>query len=252
MAADGNPTPPGPGLLVSVRNLAEARLVADCPLTVIDLKEPAAGPLGAANPQLARRIGESLPGTPLLSLAMGELSRVGGGPFPWLAGYSWAKAGLSAMADRRDWQSTWRRWAGLVRDQGCQPVAVAYADPQTCTAPPLEEVAALALSEGVPWMLVDTWTKDGRTLLNRLAVDEIQSLAGYLHSGGTRLAVAGSLGLPEIRKLIPTRVDMIGVRGSVCQSGDRGARLDRQRVDALLQSLAVAIVPSGTAASVTT
>ncbi|MEX0885938.1 MAG: (5-formylfuran-3-yl)methyl phosphate synthase, partial [Phycisphaeraceae bacterium] len=49
-------SPDRPGLLVSVRNVAEARAAMAGGADVIDIKEPAAGALGAASPTTIQQV----------------------------------------------------------------------------------------------------------------------------------------------------------------------------------------------------
>jgi (5-formylfuran-3-yl)methyl phosphate synthase len=119
---------------------------------------------------------------------------------------------------------------------GCRPVAVAYADWRRAKAPPPAEVCAFARDEGCGAFLIDTWSKDGTTLLDWLSRDEIAQLR---QTAGVPVALAGSLGPAQIRELLPLRPDWFAVRGSVCKGG-RLAQIDPVKVRQLADLLATA------------
>ena len=147
------------GLLVSVRNAAEAAEALDGGAAIIDVKEPRHGPLGAAEPEaiaaVARVVGTRRPWT----MACGELggdaadesvagsirsrfdrmlALLGGSAVPPAA----VKIGLAGAAGT-DWQ---RRLLALFESlpAGSDRVAVAYADWQQAGAPSPPEVIAAA------------------------------------------------------------------------------------------------------------
>jgi (5-formylfuran-3-yl)methyl phosphate synthase len=62
------------GLLVSVRNAEEARDAVEADADLIDIKEPLAGPLGAAAPETIAEIIRVVAGRRPLSVALGELA----------------------------------------------------------------------------------------------------------------------------------------------------------------------------------
>jgi (5-formylfuran-3-yl)methyl phosphate synthase len=86
--------------------------------------------------------------------------------------------------------------------------------------------------------LLDTWRKDGKTLLDHLSPAEIDSLLRQAHAGGIAIALAGSLGWPEIETLLPLAPDYFAVRGAVCREGSRQKGIDRERVRGLSALLA--------------
>ena len=63
-----------PGLLVSVRSAPEARAACRGGATVIDVKEPARGPLGRADAPTWRAVRAVVPEAVPVSVALGELS----------------------------------------------------------------------------------------------------------------------------------------------------------------------------------
>ena len=64
------------GLLVSVRDAEEARHAADAGADLIDIKEPLAGPLGAAAPETIAEIVHVVAGRCPISVALANLSTI--------------------------------------------------------------------------------------------------------------------------------------------------------------------------------
>ena len=128
-------------ILVSVNSGKEAKLADQAGASWIDLKDPTAGPLGAATPETQQLVLDALQSSPAKrSLACGDLAQwllLPCPPAP-LAGFHFAKMGLSHLTSiacsRQEpdgWRSVWYRWAGFL-PAGCQPVVVSYADWETC------------------------------------------------------------------------------------------------------------------------
>src|SRR5439155_25685623 len=117
-----------------------------------------------------------------------------------------------------------------------QPVAVAYADGLRAEAPAISEV--VGFTEFVPWkaVLVDTFVKDGSTLLHYLSVEEITALVQTCRASGLKVALAGSLGLAEIERLRGAAPDWFAVRGAACAGGREG-RVEEGRVREIKQAL---------------
>jgi uncharacterized protein (UPF0264 family) len=93
-------------------------------------------------------------------------------------------------------------------------------------------------------LLLDTWHKDGSTLLDWLSPGEILEIRDRCRTAGVRLALAGSLGRSSIRALLPVRPDWFAVRGAVCARGQRQGTIEEARVRDLVDLLSQA-TPAG-------
>ena len=123
------------GLLVSVRDLNEARIALAAGVDLIDVKEPSRGSLGAASAEDWRSVVEFVAGRRPVSLALGELAEgIDPERLPSAAGASFAKVGLADMRGDTGWPQCWR---AVVENlpAGTRSVAVAYADWQSAGAP---------------------------------------------------------------------------------------------------------------------
>jgi hypothetical protein len=217
------------GLLVSVRNAAEARLALAGGADLIDVKEPHRGSLGPADPTTWREVVDAVAGRRPVSVALGELltDRVGE-LAPQAIGIRFAKTGLAGCAAVADWPSVWRKsLAGLQRD--VTKVAVAYADFKQARAPNPGEVLQHALDLHCEVILFDTFTKDRGGLLNHLPYSELQTWVREIRLRGLKVVLAGSLDRSSITRVLSVAPDFIAVRGAVSR-GDRTGSLDQKLV----------------------
>jgi uncharacterized protein (UPF0264 family) len=225
-------------LLVSVRSVPEAESALAGGADVIDVKEPAGGSLGRAPDAVLAAVRDLVAGRRPVSAAQGELAQ---SPEPCVAtGLAFRKWGLAGSRGL-DWscllQAAIRRTAAI--DPACRVVPVAYADWQRAAAPHPEEVAAFVKEQHCSGWLIDTWGKDGTTLLDFLSVMEIGAIQKI---AGVPLALAGSLGLEDVPLVQEIRPAWLAVRGAVCRGG-RSGTIEVQRVAALVRALAQ--VPGG-------
>jgi len=230
------------GLLVSVRDAAEAAAALAGGAAIIDVKEPAHGSLGAACPgtiaAVARVVGRGRPWT----MACGELiagdgrdqAAVGRGVIRIVALLEgvWAaltpaaalpagvKVGLAGAAGR-----DWRRplaalHAGL--PPGVQGVAVAYADWHRAGAPSPEEVIAAAAELGARALLIDTFDKAGGGLFACSPPGAVSAWVAAARAAGLDVALAGRLALAEIPAAWAVGPEVVALRSAVCSNGRSG------------------------------
>jgi uncharacterized protein (UPF0264 family) len=222
-------------LLVSVRSAAEAEAAVRSGADLIDVKEPARGALGRAPEEVIAAVCQQVGGRRPVSAALGEFrDRPLGDPPGGLAFVKW---GLSCCFARARWQDELAAAFDHVRHvrPGCLPVTVAYADWQSAQSPRPAAVCAFACAYRATALLLDTWTKDGRSLLDWLTVAEVGRLRERCRAAGVRVALAGSLGRVRIGELHDVDPDWFAVRGAVCRDDCRTAVIDPERVRALAE-----------------
>jgi uncharacterized protein (UPF0264 family) len=224
------------GVLVSVRDVGEARAALAGGAALIDVKEPARGALGRADDDVVAAVVSAVDGRAPVSAALGELT-VEGVP-PDCPGLSFVKWGLAGCA-RFDWRDRLER--ALARPGPPQTVVAAYADWQCAQAPSLADVVDFACGRPGSVLLIDTCCKDtaalslGRkpTLLDWVSAGELAAICRRCRAAGVRTALAGSLDEASIRALLPARPTWFAVRGAACAGGERGAEVRRERVASL-------------------
>jgi uncharacterized protein (UPF0264 family) len=232
------PIPGTPALLVSVRSVAEAETAFAGRASLIDIKEPRFGSLGRATPATLRAVAGRMAGRCPISAALGELRE---SPVPpEVAGLAFAKWGLSGCGRQTNWRRDLARAGRQVREvnPGCRPVAVAYADWQRAQAPAPRHVWDFAREHGWDVILLDTWDKDGSTLLDWVPLAELARLRERSLGAGIRVALAGSLGPEQVQTLLPLCPDWFAVRGAVCRGGRREGVIHGPAVRQLVALLA--------------
>lgn len=221
--------PDRPRLLVSVRGAEEALAAVAGGADIIDVKEPAHGPLGMASPTVIAAIAQTLrqqgAGRLPFSAALGELrefSSLAELNLP-LEQLDWIKIGLSGLAGT-DWPSRWRKLREDLCVQSPQTnlIAVVYVDWKTCQAPPPEDVISAALATDVPGILFDTYAKRGKTLLDHFSLHELTDALQRIHAAERFAALAGSIGRPHLKRLAELGPDILAVRSAACAGGREG------------------------------
>lgn len=219
------------GLLVSVRNAAEATEALAGGASIIDVKEPLAGPLGAASPaaiaEIAQEVGRATPWTmacgELLGGVAAILERIGqtvtllrGDAVPPAA----IKVGLAGMA-----AAAWREQLAAVHaglPVGIAQVAVAYADWDRVLAPSPRDVIEAAASLGCGVLLVDTADKSAGRLLESTPEPELARWIAHARQRGLGVALAGRIAIAEIPAVVALGPDVVALRSAVCSNGRLG------------------------------
>jgi uncharacterized protein (UPF0264 family) len=229
-------------LLVSVRSAAEAEIALEGGAGLIDVKEPANGPLGMATRQTITEVVRAVAGRVPVSAALGELRD--GLPHTLPDGvtyYKWGLAGLGSLDWRGAIDEACRHLSRLAPESAL--VIVGYADWQPAEAPQLSEVVRFAYQRAGGGLLIDTYCKarvPGMTvrrpcLLDYCSVTESTFLCATAQAAGLRIALAGSLGREQIEQLLPARPDWFAVRGAVCDTGERDGIVVAARVRELVR-----------------
>ena len=225
-------------LLVSVRSADEARVARESGADIIDAKEPSAGPLGPVAPAVLGAILRVLTPDVPVGVAMGDLHDPGTlraavsrlAPVPRLAPL-FIKVGFAGVGSPARIVEMLRQAvaATAALPAPASVIAAAYADHDRCGSAAPDAISDAAVAAGAGGVLIDTWEKDGRTLLDRVAVPELGGWVVRMRSAGMLTALAGSLGPDAIAVVAEADPDVVGVRGAVC-SGGRGGTLDPSRL----------------------
>lgn len=231
-------------LLVSVREVAEAREAAAQDVDFIDLKDPAAGALGGLPPARIRQIVGALHDGGRRATVSATIGDRAAHDLPAI---------LAAVAEVAD--------CGVdlvkVGVPGCggpaaEALIAALADCGRAVVPVLIAdhgldlgLVARAARGGFPALMADTEAKRGGSLLERLPSVTLAGFVARARSAGMPVGLAGALrlaDLPALRLLAP---DFAGFRSAVC-AGERSDALS----PALLRQLVNALrAPAGVAAA---
>lgn len=223
-----------PRLLISVRDVIEARVALAAGADLIDLKEPDAGALGAVDSRVARDIVKAIAGCRTTSATVGDLP---------------ADAAILAQAARRT-ASTGVDYVKIgfmpaPRADVCgvicalAPVAVKvpliavlFAD-----AMPEGDAVTAASSAGFAGVMLDTAVKGVGRLLDHVDVFGLGEFIASAKGNGLICGLAGSLRREDTSHLATLAPDYLGFRGAACIESRRGGELDAGRVALLRQTL---------------
>jgi uncharacterized protein (UPF0264 family) len=224
-------------LLVSVRSVAEAESALKGGADLIDIKEPARGSLGRADDIVLTGVAEAIAGRQPISAALGELADFDSlPPVDFLVRARFVKCGLAGTATV-DWRDRVERLQSKLGKEApaCRLVLAAYADSLRSGAPDPNDVCALAIRLQLGGMLIDTWQKDGTTLLDWQTPAALASLCRHCREGGIGIAIAGSLDRAAILSLQYLEPDWFAVRGAACRGNDRANVIDAEQVRELVE-----------------
>jgi uncharacterized protein (UPF0264 family) len=239
-----------PKLLVSVRSADEAQGALEGGASIIDVKEPSLGSLGPASAATIDSVVARINGRLPVSVALGDLKADVGQNAKSKSAFgnlsfascnfrrlSYVKWGLAGCGD--GWQLMLLDAARkpAISSPHYLPVAVAYADWQQAQAPNPDALLAFVSNHAWPVFLLDTYKKDGRTLLDWMSLKEVGRLCEQCQRDGIELALAGSLGMDQIEALLPFQPDIFAVRGAACRGNDRTDTIDPRRVRLLVDMI---------------
>ena len=228
-------------LLVSVRSAKEAECAVAGGAEIIDAKEPLRGSLGAVEAATLTGISEAVPDGVALSVALGDLSTPAAAAsamdliraVPRRPAELYVKVGLMGVVGPAEARAVLEAAvvAARVAPHAARVIAVAYGDHELAGAVAPQTVVAAAAGAGARGVLLDTWSKDGRSLLAWVGRSDIRRWLEGARRRGLLTALAGSLSLDHMELIRRLGPDVFGVRGAACDGGRTGvvsARLVRQ------------------------
>lgn len=205
--------------LASVRDADEAQAALAAGADIIDLKDPAKGALGAVGLGTIKTCVGNVAGRVPVSATVGDLAMeadaIGDAVRATAAcGVDYVKLGVSSGGDPH-------ACFARLRADGSNLILVFFAD-----AMPAFDPIAAGVEAGARGVMLDTAGKRTGSLLDHMALDEIDRFVTAARREGLIAGVAGSLRPAHVAPLLALAPDIIGFRGALCQDGLRGASLD--------------------------
>ncbi len=220
-----------PQLLISVSTLNEAQIAIDQGADIVDLKNPAAGALGALALDDIQAIvallnTQAAANKKLCSATLGDLPMQADQLIPQLnlvlaSGVDIVKIGFFSSEDYQACLDALSPYA----QAGHKLIAVLFAE----TLYPDSLIAAIKQA-GFIGIMLDTQYKNGLSLFDHYAEKQASAFAEEVLQQGLLLGLAGSLRVnhvPLAKQLQPT---YIGFRGGVCQANQRQSSLDAEKI----------------------
>jgi (5-formylfuran-3-yl)methyl phosphate synthase len=208
-------------LLASVTGPAEARVALAGGADIIDLKDPARGALGAADPEAVRAVVRAVAGRIPVSATTGDLplepEQLRAAVARTAAtGVDYVKVGLfgaqipAVVLDALAGEAA----------RGIRIVAVLFAE-----RAPAPGLLPRLHAAGLAGTMLDTADKAHGSLLELLPAAALAGFVGEARALGLLSGLAGALRAEHIAALLPLGPDYLGFRGALCAAG-RTSTLD--------------------------
>lgn len=231
-------------LLVSVAREEEVTAAVSGGADIVDVKNPAEGGLGAAEPGRIGRIRALTPAAVPVSVAIGDapmlpgtmaLAALGAAG----CGVDYVKVGLLGPRNVTEAERLLAAVSLAVREghPRTRVIAAGYADARTFGAVEPEALPALAARAGAHGCMLDTLAKDGRCLFDFLGMAGLAAFVRECRSLGLESALAGSLRLGHAPQLTDLAPDIVGVRSAVCEGDRTNGRVSARAVARLREAL---------------
>jgi uncharacterized protein (UPF0264 family) len=220
--------------LASVQSLEEAQTLAGCLPDILDLKNPAAGALGALPQDTVSDIANWASGRCLVSATVGDLpmqADIIADAVRQMAasGVDYVKVGLFAAPGLADCIG---QLQPSLRTLNKPVIAVLFAD----------QIHDISLIEaikqaGFAGVMLDTAAKNGQGLLDHWTTAELRAFVELSRQHTLLCGLAGALKLEDIDRLESLGADYLGFRSALCDKQRRTSTLNPQRAVAVRERL---------------
>ncbi|MGW0790414.1 (5-formylfuran-3-yl)methyl phosphate synthase [Streptomyces sp. NPDC002911] len=219
-------------LLISPDGVEEAL---DCAkaaehLDIVDVKKPDEGSLGANFPWVIREIRAAVPADKPVSATVGDVPYKPGTVAQAalgavVSGATYIKVGLYGCTTPQQAIDVMQGVVRAVKDHRPDALVVAsgYADAHRIGCVNPLALPDIARCSGADAAMLDTAIKDGTRLFDHLSPDLCAQFVQLAHDADLLAALAGSIRAADLGALTRIGTDIVGVRGAVCERGDRNA-----------------------------
>jgi uncharacterized protein (UPF0264 family) len=210
-------------ILISIKDAAEAKEVAAAGgVDIVDVKNPEEGTLGANHPWVIEEVKALFSRRTLIAASIGDLDFKPGSAS--LAAYGAASlevdyitASMFKVKTKEEVRVMTEKLLRTLEEFDTGLIVAGYADFHRCgSISPFEFLQSV---EGAEYIMIDTAIKDGKSLLDFVALDELTEFKEKAHDLGVKLILAGSIRYPQLHKVKKVGADVLGFRGIVCENG---------------------------------
>ncbi|MBY8981700.1 MAG: (5-formylfuran-3-yl)methyl phosphate synthase [Candidatus Lokiarchaeota archaeon] len=218
-------------LLVSPKNIQEARVTINAGVDYIDCKNPKEGSLGANFPWIIQEMKSIIPGDSkqVLSATIGDFPNLPGTASlaalgAALSGADIIKVGLKGPKTKEQGIFLMKNVIKAVKNYNnkIRTVTAGYADYKRLNnALDFLSIPDIAAESGSDIAMLDTYIKDGKNLFYFLNIDQLLKFIKKANEYNLKTALAGNLKKEDFSKIKKLSPDIIGVRSAVCEGFDR-------------------------------
>ena|GEM_PF-475442 len=217
-------------VLISVRNVEEAKIALKAGVDLIDLKDPEKAAMGMIDLALVSQIQNALPSGLSLSMACGELRDMPKLPELFPKDMSFYKFGMSDCKNSDVWIENLLSLKDQVQrlNGSAFIVPVLYGDYLNANSINPFMLLEFLCDHSFYAIMIDTWLKNGSSVLDWVTIDELLKIQNKCMAKNIKFALAGSLDLIRTARLIKEGVlpAWFGYRGAACIGRSRNQTID--------------------------
>ncbi|MCL0028891.1 (5-formylfuran-3-yl)methyl phosphate synthase [Dehalococcoidia bacterium] len=220
--------------MVSVQNLDEALEALHGGADIVDVKNLQEALVGSAHPVTVKAVRKAIPLERHASVTLGVVPNQTG----TVAMAVYAAGVLNATSVKVGFMKTEYSEAvetllacrAALEGFETKLIGSLFADNPLYAGLDAEQMVPLALDGTCDGFLIDTLAKDGRNLFDFISETKLREMVVEGKSHGMSTALSGHLRLDDLNELSRINPDIVGVRGAVCQKGDRQSGVHRDAV----------------------
>lgn len=221
------------GMLASVTSIAEAEIVLNEGVDILDLKNPHEGALGALDIDTLKAIVASVNGAIPISATVGDIASNDPGLLKTIyqvaeTGVDIVKVGLFSNTVNESFLHTIQQ----VVKQEIRIVVVLFAEDYIA----LETYKDL-LQAGITGIMLDTKNKNEKRLPDILKLNVLKHFVNTTKEHNLISGLAGSLQYEDVKSLLSLEPDYLGFRGALCQNESRVNKIDRNKVSKIRKAI---------------
>ena len=216
-------------LLISPQSIEEAVECVKGNADIIDVKNPSEGSLGANFPWIIRSIRKMVPLTTPISATVGDIAYQPGTVSlaalgAATAGASFVKVGLYKISTQEQGIEVMKAVKRTIEEYQLpvSVVAAGYAEGEKVGSVNPLLIPVIAAKAKCDYAMLDTFDKTTRKpIFDILSTEQLETFIETSREKNVSVALGGSIQeqhIPLLKKLQP---DIVGIRGAVCDGGDR-------------------------------
>lgn len=220
-------------LLVSCKDLSEARLLAKYDIDIIDIKNPREGSLGANYPWIIEEIRKEIK-LKEISATIGDLDFKPGSYSLAacclkLIGVDYIKAGLLVKREHAEIMAKNLRKA----TDGKRLVLASYADYKNISSVSPIDLINICYKYEVDGIMIDTFNKRGKCLFDFLSLEYLKEFVKRAKDCNLIVAIAGKLRMEHLELIKNLEPDVVGFRSAVCDT--REGNISEEKLKILVE-----------------
>ena len=221
-------------LMVSVQNLPEAMEALHGGADIVDVKNLQEALVGSAHPLTVKAVRDAIPMERHSSVTLGVVPNQAG----TVAMAVYAAGILNATSVKVGFMTTEYEQAvetllecrEALNGFDTKLIGSLFADNPLYGGLEADHMVELAKAGQCDGWLIDTLTKDGRNLFDFMPELQLREMVLEGKESGMSTALSGHLRMSDVDELARINPDIVGVRGAVCQKGDRSSAVHRDAV----------------------